>query len=95
MDCLILKEFYVCIRTCLFSEANTNLVFFFEISRYPSIFNIQCEWLGREDSNLRMQEPKSCALPLGDAPKSRMTHPAALFRCSGNFPESGRTFRRR
>ena len=26
-------------------------------------------WLGREDSNLRMQEPKSCVLPLDDAPK--------------------------
>jgi hypothetical protein len=24
-----------------------------------------------------------------------MTDSAALFRCSGNFPESGRTFRRR
>jgi hypothetical protein len=26
-------------------------------------------WLGREDSNLRMAESKSAALPLGDAPK--------------------------
>jgi hypothetical protein len=26
-------------------------------------------WLGREDSNLRMGESKSPALPLGDAPK--------------------------
>src|SRR5262245_64648954 len=25
-------------------------------------------WLGREDSNLRMREPKSRALPLGHAP---------------------------
>ena len=25
-------------------------------------------WLGREDSNLRMVESKSTALPLGDAP---------------------------
>ena len=25
-------------------------------------------WLGREDSNLRMAESKSAALPLGDAP---------------------------
>ena len=25
-------------------------------------------WLGREDSNLRMTESKSVALPLGDAP---------------------------
>ena len=30
-------------------------------------------WLGREDSNLRMQGPKPCALPLGDAPLP-MTH---------------------
>ena len=29
---------------------------------------IQC-WLGREDSNLRMAEPKSAALPLGYAPR--------------------------
>jgi hypothetical protein len=27
-------------------------------------------WLGREDSNLRMVESKSTALPLGDAPKA-------------------------
>src|SRR5262249_57680295 len=26
------------------------------------------KWLGREDSNLRMREPKSRALPLGHAP---------------------------
>jgi hypothetical protein len=26
------------------------------------------DWLGREDSNLRMAEPKSAALPLGYAP---------------------------
>src|SRR4029079_6603519 len=26
------------------------------------------QWLGREDSNLRMAESKSAALPLGDAP---------------------------
>ena len=26
------------------------------------------KWLGREDSNLRMVESKSTALPLGDAP---------------------------
>src|SRR5262245_19486582 len=25
-------------------------------------------WLGREDSNLRMQVPKTCVLPLDDAP---------------------------
>ena len=28
----------------------------------------QENWLGRLDSNQRMQESKSCALPLGDAP---------------------------
>jgi hypothetical protein len=28
-------------------------------------------WLGREDSNLRMTESKSVALPLGDAPTGR------------------------
>jgi hypothetical protein len=26
------------------------------------------DWLGRKDSNLRMADPKSAALPLGDAP---------------------------
>ncbi len=30
--------------------------------------NARCPWLGREDSNLRMTESKSVALPLGDAP---------------------------
>lgn len=29
------------------------------------------KWLGREDSNLRMQEPKSCVLPLDDAPAEK------------------------
>src|SRR6476660_3444256 len=29
-------------------------------------------WLGREDSNLRMVESKSTALPLGDAPTGRL-----------------------
>src|SRR6266446_8235906 len=32
---------------------------------------VKC-WLGREDSNLRMVESKSTALPLGDAPKGRL-----------------------
>lgn len=27
-----------------------------------------CFWLGRQDSNLRMAEPKSAALPLGYGP---------------------------
>jgi hypothetical protein len=31
------------------------------------------DWLGRQDSNLRMPDPKSGALPLGDAPKLRRT----------------------
>jgi hypothetical protein len=43
-------------------------------------------WLGREDSNLRMAESKSAALPLGDAP----------IACGGRPPRaadhSGRTF---
>jgi hypothetical protein len=30
--------------------------------------NDRTVWLGREDSNLRMAESKSAALPLGDAP---------------------------
>src|SRR6188508_2184120 len=30
-------------------------------------------WLGREDSNLRMVESKSTALPLGDAPRLHVT----------------------
>src|SRR5688500_5838555 len=30
-------------------------------------------WLGREDSNLRIREPKSRALPLGHAPPRRPT----------------------
>jgi hypothetical protein len=42
---------------------------------WPEIFpetgdgpNSGTAWLGREDSNLRMAESKSAALPLGDAP---------------------------
>src|SRR5690242_14445652 len=31
-------------------------------------------WLGREDSNLRMAESKSAALPLGYAPPQAVTH---------------------
>ena len=30
-------------------------------------------WLGREDSNLRMQVPKTCVLPLDDAPISAIS----------------------
>ena len=36
-----------------------------------SVYNFN--WLGREDSNLRMQEPKSCVLPLDDAPPATGT----------------------
>jgi hypothetical protein len=32
------------------------------------VSSLWSEWLGREDSNLRMAESKSAALPLGDAP---------------------------
>jgi hypothetical protein len=34
-------------------------------------YQILSRWLGREDSNLRMAESKSAALPLGYAPKAR------------------------
>jgi hypothetical protein len=37
------------------------------IGRHSSVEGLP--WLGREDSNLRMGESKSPALPLGDAPK--------------------------
>ena len=33
------------------------------------------DWLGREDSNLRMAVPKTAALPLGDAPASGAEDP--------------------
>ncbi len=33
-----------------------------------NILVIYFNWLGRKDSNLRMTDPKSVALPLGDAP---------------------------
>ena len=40
------------------------------ISRFlGSLAERRTAWLGREDSNLRMGESKSPALPLGDAPK--------------------------
>src|SRR5579883_1646054 len=41
-------------------------------------------WLGREDSNLRMAESKSAALPLGYAPTAASEGPAGsscAFRC--------------
>src|SRR5579863_968184 len=33
------------------------------------------DWLGRKDSNLRMADPKSAALPLGDSPVARRSYP--------------------
>src|SRR5258708_39079490 len=41
------------------------------ISRTVSNYleSLRNSWLGREDSNLRMVESKSTALPLGDAPR--------------------------
>ncbi len=41
------------------------------LSDYPD-----AGWLGREDSNLRMAEPKSAALPLGHAPSATSIKPA-------------------
>jgi hypothetical protein len=37
-------------------------------------------WLGREDSNLRMVESKSTALPLGDAPIDCLESGGLTFR---------------
>ena len=37
----------------------------------PKFSSSNNRWLGREDSNLRMAESKSAALPLGDAPMSQ------------------------
>jgi hypothetical protein len=31
-------------------------------------YQVRNNWLGREDSNLRVAESKSAALPLGEAP---------------------------
>src|SRR5580693_7796777 len=45
--------------------------------------NSENAWLGREDSNLRMAESKSAALPLGYAPMRRKARAA--------LAESGRT----
>ena len=41
-------------------------------------------WLGREDSNLRIQAPKARALPLGDAPTFEKTLNPALY---AKFPK--------
>jgi hypothetical protein len=39
-------------------------------ARKKRLISLAKSWLGREDSNLRMVESKSTALPLGDAPIS-------------------------
>ena len=44
-------------------------------------------WLGREDSNLRMQEPKSCVLPLDDAPKNASSPINQDFRTTFEKPD--------
>ena len=41
-------------------------------------------WLGREDSNLRIQESKSCVLPLDDAPTPYLSHTIGVAR--NTFP---------
>jgi hypothetical protein len=41
-------------------------------------YQLLIRWLGREDSNLRMAESKSAALPLGYAPKLRVTRAKGL-----------------
>jgi hypothetical protein len=43
-------------------------------------------WLGREDSNLRMVESKSTALPLGDAPTAARQERLAPSRTSSATP---------
>src|SRR5215470_105370 len=48
-------------------------------------------WLGREDSNLRMAESKSAALPLGYAPAGRLACAAAARGtiAAANWPSNG------
>src|SRR5207302_1541498 len=48
-------------------------------------------WLGREDSNLRMPESKSGALPLGYAPRSRTLSrmPVTGNKATGGTPPAG------
>ena len=48
-------------------------------------------WLGREDSNLRMVESKSTALPLGDAPIGRAESGGVLG--SRGFPLATTVYR--
>ncbi len=46
------------------------------IAATKEIRDLRKNWLGREDSNLRMAESKSAALPLGDAPSFAGVAPA-------------------
>ena len=48
-------------------------------------------WLGREDSNLRMAEPKSAALPLGYAPTGKLPSTRKIAGFQGRQPRRGRT----
>ena len=48
----------------MFKKEISNL---YETKYYLSFLNVK-NWLGRQDSNLRMPTPKTGALPLGDAP---------------------------
>ena len=36
-------------------------------------------WLGRQDSNLRIQESKSCVLPLDDFPRIKSAKSSAIM----------------
>ena len=43
-----------------------------EIKEKELEMSLRSIWLGRRDSNPRMTEPKSVALPLGDAPSTKV-----------------------
>jgi hypothetical protein len=59
-----------------FRERNFGMAQLYQAVQKKISFMVQqLDWLGREDSNLRMAESKSAALPLGYAPKhSRTDH---------------------
>src|SRR5580704_19398029 len=46
-----------------------------EQMRAPTTKDRSRDWLGRKDSNLRVADPKSAALPLGDSPVARRSYP--------------------
>ncbi len=50
-----------------------------------SFVNKVMDWLGREDSNLRMAESKSAALPLGDAPIAARERGSRLYLIMAKF----------